>query len=106
MARLCSVFGVFKLALCLLLMVETGAAAELYSDQPLHAEPKASADVIGEAVHGKVVVVERRGFWVKIQSASLTGWTKLSHVYMKPAMTWMPPIDILRDTGRMAVGKE
>jgi len=90
------------------LLATTGVmqAAELYSDGPLYIAANTSSKVVGEAKSGKVTIVERRGFWAKIKSGALVGWTKLSNLSMKPQMVWLPNIDILKDTGRMYVGKE
>ena len=79
-------------------------AAELYHDQELLAEPHVKAEVSGEAEKGEVKIAERRGYWVKIQSGKLVGWTKLSNVKMEETITWMNPIDTLHDTGRLAAG--
>jgi len=79
-------------------------AAEMYHDQELFAEPSVHSEKAGIAPKGEVSIVERRGFWVKVRSGEVVGWTKLSNVKMEETMIWMPPIDILKDTGRLASG--
>ena len=85
-------------------MANSAAAAQLYENQRLLAAPDVHAKVIGLAKKGSVKVVKRRGYWVKIKAGSVVGWTMLSHVKMKESMVWMPVIDTLRDTGRLAAG--
>jgi len=80
------------------------SAAEMYDRQVLLAEPKMQSRKAGIIERGEVSIIERRGFWVKVKSGDIVGWTKLSNVKMKEVVRWMAPIDILNDTGRLAAG--
>jgi len=80
------------------------SAAEMYERQELLAKPKVQSEKAGTVERGDVLIVERRGFWVKVKSGDVTGWTKLSNIKMKEMVRWMAPIDILNDTGRLAAG--
>ncbi|MDX8397858.1 MAG: hypothetical protein R8K49_06005, partial [Mariprofundaceae bacterium] len=63
----------------LLFVVPNAYATELYKDTALLLEPSIQAKEAGLALAGEVIVLERKGFWVKIQvSKSLLGWTQLS----------------------------
>ncbi len=79
-------------------------AAEMYERQELLAKPKVQSQKAGTVERGEVSIIERRGFWVKVKSGDIVGWTKLSNVKMKEVVRWMAPIDILNDTGRLAAG--
>jgi len=79
-------------------------AAEMYERQELLVEPRVQSEKAGIAERGEVSIIERRGFWVKVKSGDVVGWTKLSNVKMKETVKWMAPIDILNDTGRLAAG--
>jgi len=76
----------------------------MYSSQALLAEPNGQSEKTGVVAQGTVSVVKRRGYWVKVKSGGVVGWTKLSNVRMEEMITWMDPIDTLHDTGRMAPG--
>ncbi len=76
-------------------------AAELYEEQMLYSEPNIHALGVGVVPKGEVAVMARRGFWVKVKAGQMVGWIKLSDIKMDQAFAWMPPIDTLRDTGRM-----
>jgi len=80
-------------------------AAELYSKTDLFAEPGVQSEVTGTAPKGEVSVLERRGYWVKVQSGKkIVGWIKLSKIKMQEKIKWMKPIDTLHDTGRLSSG--
>lgn len=85
-----------------LMLACVAQAAELYSDQILLAAPEAHAAAVGKAKHGEVTVLERQGYWVHIQEPGVSGWTQLSNVAVEETTKWMdPPVDVLRDTGRL-----
>ncbi len=79
-------------------------AAEMYNRQVLLAEPNGQSAKVGLAAKGAASILERRGYWVKVKSEGVVGWTKLSNVKMEEMVTWMDPIDTLHDTGRLASG--
>ncbi len=86
----------------------TAHAAEMYSEQPLFAEPSVHAEQVGIAKLGEVELLgQRQGFWIMIKTADhIEGWIKVSHVKIEETEAWMDPIDSLRDTGRLAVSKK
>lgn len=54
------------------------------NDDQLRAEPSpAAATVAPLAANARLEVVERRGFWVRVRTASATGWLKLSSVTLE-----------------------
>ncbi|MFQ5355161.1 MAG: SH3 domain-containing protein [Mariprofundaceae bacterium] len=80
------------------------SAAEMYGSQALFSKPDGQSEKTGVAAQGTVSIVKRRGYWVKVKSGDVIGWTKLSNVRMEEMITWMDPIDTLHDTGRLAPG--
>jgi hypothetical protein len=69
--------------LCILIMLLislSSFADSLKSDQDLLKEPKIKSDVVGKAKKGNVEIIEKKGFWVKVKSNGLEGWTKMSNV--------------------------
>jgi hypothetical protein len=59
-------------------------AASARSDDLLRAEPSPAAATIGRvAANARLDVLERKGFWAKVQSANATGWLKLSSLNLE-----------------------
>ena len=84
----------------LLLLCTHLYAEELLSDQDLLQEPKRKSPVAGKAVKGTVSVIEKKGFWLKIKSVDVVGWTKRSNVKAVSSLGSLASID----TGRSASG--
>jgi len=85
---------------------EVVAAPALYDTVDLYAEPSSQSSIIGKGSAGPVAVIQRRGYWVQINSSEgMSGWVMLDHVQMDETTQWMAPIDPLRDTGRLGAGR-
>jgi Bacterial SH3 domain len=66
---------------------------------PVLAAPSASAAATGSLKAGAAVtVLQRQGFWVRIQGSSATGWTKMSAVSLAGSTTG-------RDVAALATGR-
>ncbi|MDX8396981.1 MAG: hypothetical protein R8K49_01545 [Mariprofundaceae bacterium] len=89
------------LLLVVFFCVQNAFAAELYDDKALLLEAHVASKTVGLAPKGEVTVLDRKGFWVNIQSGKLQGWTQLSTLKMEEEIQWMRPMDVLHDTGRL-----
>jgi hypothetical protein len=87
---------------CLVLLLSTAAVAqEIKKDAPLVASDQPGASSVGTAKFGsRAKILERKGFWVKIEAGGLTGWTKISALQFGGAGAGKIAID----TGRMSKG--
>jgi len=80
---------------------------DLYQSVHLKKLPQLQSDTIAKVQKGSVLVLERKGFWVKIRShKKVEGWIQLSNIKMKEEIVWMRPINTLRDTGRLYNSKQ
>ncbi|TSA54204.1 MAG: hypothetical protein D4R44_02055 [Actinobacteria bacterium] len=86
----------------LLLLSSPLRAEELLTDQGLLSEPKAQVSVTGHAKKGKITVLEKKGFWIKVKAGNVSGWTKLSNVKADSTSRGLGLGDI--NTGRSASG--
>jgi hypothetical protein len=87
---------------CVVLLLATAAVAqEVKQDTPLTVSDQPGASTVGIVKSGaRVKILERRGFWVKIEAAGVTGWTKISTLQFGGAGAGKIAID----TGRMSKG--
>jgi hypothetical protein len=78
MSRFLFVFLLSCFAASQVLAQQTGV---VQSDATLRAQPSATAAAAGKiSAKSKVEVLDRKGFWLKVKSASAAGWIKMSAV--------------------------
>jgi hypothetical protein len=87
---------------CLVLLLSTAAVAqEIKKDTPLVTSDQPGASSVGIAKSGaRAKILERKGFWVKIEAGEVIGWTKISALQFGGAGSGKIAID----TGRMSNG--
>lgn len=84
-----------------LLLVSAAFAQEVKKDTPLVASDQPGASTVGTAKSGaRAKILERKGFWVRIEAGGATGWTKISALQFGGAGASAIAID----TGRMSKG--
>jgi hypothetical protein len=66
----------------------------------LLAEPTAGAAKSGSMTAGQAIsVLDKKGFWVKVQSGSQSGWVKLTDIELPNAVTKIDPMSTGRTSG-------
>jgi hypothetical protein len=66
----------------------------------LLAEPAAGAGKSGVMTSGQAVsVLDKKGFWVKVQSGNQSGWVKLTDIELPNAVTKIDPMSTGRASG-------
>lgn len=84
-----------------LLFAPIALSQQVKNDTPLVSSDQPGAISVGTVKSGvSAKVLERRGFWVKIDAGGLTGWIKISSLQFGNGGT----SKITLDTGRMTTG--
>lgn len=66
----------------------------------LLAEPATGAAKSGSMTAGQAIsVIDKKGFWVKVQSGSQSGWVKLTDIELPNAVTKIDPMSTGRTSG-------
>ena len=66
----------------------------------LLAEPTTGAPKSGSMTAGQAIsVLDKKGFWVKVQSGSQSGWVKLTDIELPNAVTKIDPMSTGRTSG-------
>ena len=85
----------------MVLLASAAVAQEVKKDTALVGSDQPGASTVGTAKSGaRAKILERKGFWVRIEAGSATGWTKISALQFGGAGAGAIAID----TGRMSKG--